>query len=554
MLKITLALILSIKQRAVMRIRSIRVKTTIPMALMVVVFMVCLVLFSDLFKKSNDALNQQADRYLKAVALVINADRDLYQAKVAELNLLNAEGDLSSQKADHDENIQQVKDRFARYEQLMSVHPQLLSTFSGFNSALSQWQKSSNALIASGTQASNYEQQKSAADKQFDAVRSMLDQAGEGAEKASQATANLMRATSSSQQSFIYSVLVIALLIAGFFSYLIPKQLTQQILSLRQRIQEIAAGNGDLRLRIKVTKDDEFGDLSHDFNAFLEKLRQLIFTIKQQSVSLGEVTGHLNQSSTKTEQITLDLGVAADSIVNSGYEMSAANQQMANNASETSNEARLADGFVLQGEAAVSKSHQAISRLVEGIDIALGQSSLLEQSSASIASVLEVIRNIAEQTNLLALNAAIEAARAGEQGRGFAVVADEVRTLATRTQDSTNDIQKMIEQLKNNVVESSSAIADSKSRADQTVGYFDEVDRIFAGLRSSFAKVQAMAAQTAQATEAQSGVATAINRNLDKLNEQTSSAKLIAETCKRQSDQVNQLYLELDNLVGRFKV
>ena len=537
-----------------MRIQSIRVKTTFPIALVAVVFILALVLFSRLINNSETALSEQTDRYLQAIALVINADRDLYQAKVAELNLLNAEGETNSEKSDHAENIQQVKDRFTRYSQLMSVHPQMLAAFSGFNAALSQWQQSSNALVAKGKQAANYTQQKALADKQFDTVRTMLDQAGEGAEKASQTAAEDMRLAIIKQQQITYVVIAIALLIAGFFSYLIPKQLTQQITSLRQRIQEIAAGDGDLRSRIQVIKDDELGDLSNEFNAFLEKLRHIISTVQQQSVSLGQVTRHLSDSSTKTEQITRVLGDAADSIVSAGHEMSAANQQMAANASETSAEAERADNFALQGEEAVAKSHQAIKSLVQDIDGALGQSQLLEKSSSSIASVLEVIRNIAEQTNLLALNAAIEAARAGEQGRGFAVVADEVRTLATRTQDSTNDIQVMIEQLKQNVTQSSSAISNSKQRADQTVGYFDEVDRIFAELRMSFGKVQSMAAETAQATEEQSGVATEISRNLYNLNEQTNSAKQVADTSKRQADQIDQLYHQLDNLVGRFKV
>ncbi|RUM55739.1 MAG: methyl-accepting chemotaxis protein, partial [Marinomonas sp.] len=194
------------------------------------------------------------------------------------------------------------------------------------------------------------------------------------------------------------------------------------------------------------------------------------------------MTTDLNHASERTSGVTMTLVNASNSIVSAAHQMSMSNQEMAGVANDTANEAQTSSELTNQGIQAVNTSQGAIDGLVRDINDALNRAGELEKSSEAIASVLEVIRNIAEQTNLLALNAAIEAARAGEQGRGFAVVADEVRTLATRTQDSTNEIETMIEQLKVNVQESSRAIQNSRNNADTTVANFDEVIRIFGSL------------------------------------------------------------------------
>ncbi|MGP0204871.1 methyl-accepting chemotaxis protein [Pseudomonas sp. NCHU5216] len=241
-------------------------------------------------------------------------------------------------------------------------------------------------------------------------------------------------------------------------------------------------------------------------------------------------------------------------MVSAATEMNVSNQQMAELAKSAAHEASHSSELTNQGANAVTQSNQAIEQLVSDIELALNRSADLEQSSVAITSVLEVIRTIAEQTNLLALNAAIEAARAGEQGRGFAVVADEVRTLATRTQDSTREIETMIGRLKASVAESNTAIRNSRQNADSTVQQIGRMVSIFDDLRTSFGKVQEMASQTALATDEQATVSQHISENLTALREESDGVRDMSEQVRSQSQQITDLYQALNNQVDSFKV
>ncbi len=537
-----------------MSLKSIRVKSSIPVFILAMTFILALFMFDHLIVLEETALEEQSGRYQGAISSVLKADSNLYQAKVAELNLLNQIGDVPTQHRIHGDKVQEASDRIKEYLDFMSVNPELQKEFTDLNLELTAWHQATNKLIKSGTYDPNYKSLEADASKLFDHIRKRLKIAGEKAISTAQKSREKVLTEVLEFGNFTFAILAIASLIVIFISYRMPKRLTQNINNVTLRIREIADGDGDLTARIEADSNDEIGDLAHEFNHFVDKLQKLIGTVQTQSVALGSVTGHLIESAKQTESITQALGHASDSTVNAGNEMSVSNQEMATMAEATSAEARHSDDISNQGISAVKASHTAIQDLVTDIDGALNQSQLLEQSSENIASVLEVIRTIAEQTNLLALNAAIEAARAGEQGRGFAVVADEVRTLATRTQDSTNDIQDMIEQLKSNVGHASSAIIRSKERADETVSHIDQVNTIFNELQVSFAKVQDLSSQTAKATQEQSDVSNMISQSMASLNEQTNAAKNVVDASRKQADEVENLYQALDQVVGRFKV
>ena len=495
-------------------------------------------------------------QYVEAMAEVLNADRDIYQAQLALEKLVHHEGSYSDNINRFKENANQVLLRFHSYRSFLIDEPQLIAPYNNFDAVFNQWYQQSLELISSTDSQihQTMSEQVERMDRKFVEVRSLLDESAETVRKHARDMKDDVAKQVAEYQDIAMVIIFIAFIAALVVGYVVPLRLTREVEHITRRIKEIAEGDGDLTQKINSDSKDELGDLSGQFDAFVEHLRSIVGAIQQQSNALGGTTTELNKVSTQAGEITGGLVQASESIVSAGSQMNMSNQHMAELARDTASEADTSNQLTQNGVVAVNTSNQAIASLVKDIDVALTRSEELEQSSEAIGSVLEVIRNIAEQTNLLALNAAIEAARAGEQGRGFAVVADEVRVLATRTQSSTDEIETMIVRLKQSVNESASAIQNSRANADSTVTNFDEVMHIFEDLSISFEKVQAMAAQTAQATQEQSTVANHINENLVGLKEQTDGVSEMALRVNQQSEQINQLYRSLSQQVDSFKV
>ncbi|WCN11974.1 HAMP domain-containing protein [Marinomonas mediterranea] len=537
-----------------MRLQSIRAKITAPLLLLAVIMVGTFAVMTSLIETQKSAMSRQAENYFGAVSVVLNADRDFYQARLAMEQIVAKQGNFDELYAEFDENAQQVIDRFNLYRDHVGDFPELYQDFKNFDALFSAWRSESAALLKNVQQGQDISAVFSATDQKFSDLRDILDKAGESVGNHAKAESAAIQSVVDFREALSIGAIVVTLIIVFLFGFFIPKQIANRTNNLAARIREIAEGNGDLTQRINSSAKDELGDLANEFDNFVERLRDIIETIQKQAHSLGGMTGELNGASSRTAGVTDALVNASNSIVSAGHQMSMANQQMSDVASETASESQNSNQLAEQGITAVNGSNDAIKGLVTDIDDALTRSDELQKSSEAIASVLEVIRNIAEQTNLLALNAAIEAARAGEQGRGFAVVADEVRTLATRTQDSTNEIESMIELLKVNVSESSKAIQNSRSNADKTVSNFDEVIRIFGALQESFGKVQEMAGQTAQATQEQAVVSNDINENLNSMKNQSDEVQAVSDMIQTQSTQISDLYKALDRQVGSFKI
>ncbi len=255
-----------------MKLQSIRVKSSLPIVLLGIAVVILIAGYTYLINLQKEAIDAQSERFLNAVSVVVNADRDLYQAKVAELHLVTQMKGDKEQLTDHQENAEQVKERFKQYLSYMSPYSEITSQFRNFDSAFDAWYTASTSYINNPADTS----QRQAAEQSFSALRNILDKAGEAADKTSQAETEKLMDKVMGFKVMLMLMIAVVLAVAGWFSYFVPRQLTKQINFVTERINEIASGDGDLTGRINVKTQDEFAELATAFNRFLDNLQQLI--------------------------------------------------------------------------------------------------------------------------------------------------------------------------------------------------------------------------------------------------------------------------------------
>jgi len=352
--------------------------------------------------------------------------------------------------------------------------------------------------------------------------------------------------------TIIIGLLAIAggILVAWFIGRGISGRIKKTVVALNN----IAEGEGDLTQRIEVESLDELGELSMSFNRFVERIHEMVKHISSSTVQLGAAAEEMSSITANTNQGIQRQRSETEQVATAMNEMTSTVQEVARHASEAATSAHNAEDESRHGHEVVQDTVNAINALANEIDKASEVIQRLEEDSQSIGTVLDVIRGIAEQTNLLALNAAIEAARAGEQGRGFAVVADEVRTLASRTQKSTEEINDMIGRLQDDARDAVKAIDDSKSQADVGVSSAKKAGESLDTITTSITNINDMNMQIASAADEQSSVAEEINKNIISINDVAEESVAAATQTSNASQEMATLADDLQMLVSRFKI
>lgn len=350
----------------------------------------------------------------------------------------------------------------------------------------------------------------------------------------------------------LISLLLLGLAAAG--ALYASNNMLKPIKRMVQSLDDIAKGEGDLTRRLEIDTHDEIGQLGESFNVFVSKLHSIIAGVVDVTNDVKTASSDINTQTLLIEDKLLKHNHETDLVATAITEMSATSHEVAQNTTQVAVSTQAATKEVANAQDCVDVSLSEVSNLMGEINQAAEQVNSLSEQSKKINSVLSVIGGIAEQTNLLALNAAIEAARAGEQGRGFAVVADEVRSLASRTQDSTLEINEMLSELHNLVTAAVGAMQASQQSCNRSVESSRAISESLGAVTTSVTTINDMSTQIATAATEQSSVTEEINRNVYAIQEIVNELTQSSKTTSSVSQHLAGRGQNLGDLVGQFKI
>ncbi|WP_286300621.1 methyl-accepting chemotaxis protein [Vibrio apostichopi] len=353
------------------------------------------------------------------------------------------------------------------------------------------------------------------------------------------------------RQSAIFGLMQLAVI--AFVAMFIIKKALAPLTTLSSAMEALSKGDGDLTQRITVNSKDEIGTLAHHVNAFIAKLQEIVRDIADSSHQLNQQSEvSTNVARQTSEGLSVQLHEISQ-IATAVHEMSATAEEVANNAQMTADSAIGSTENCEQGKQVIIRNQDSITNLAQQVENASGIIQEVEKNALDINAILATISDIAEQTNLLALNAAIEAARAGEQGRGFAVVADEVRVLSQRTHSSTDEIREMIETLQKNSVSAVESMQRSQDLAQSSVDDANNATTALEEIATSIQQISDMASQISNAASEQRTVTGEVSKNIQLVNDVSDNMSTEADNSRHLSEELRCIAQQLNTQVQLFK-
>ncbi|MFO6422738.1 methyl-accepting chemotaxis protein [Motilimonas sp. KMU-193] len=540
---------------------NFRVKLAIPVALVTVIFAI-------IFTYTLMAFNQQVEfnnQYTQDVQPVLmdldDGYRDVYQATAALQGLVIANGNktlIEKQVFEYNDNAPKARKRLLSSQRLIDMgflDRAQQSHLDELAKNFDTWLAMTKPYIATPEQApALFEQQGVELEQAFDKMRASLKQVQdallEQVEKTEQEKLDAISSAKMVMEAGGISALIAAIVLTWFLG----KILIAPVLRLTSAMKNIASGEGDLTARVPVETQDEIGQLAESFNTFVEKIQQ---TITEVIISSNAVRAEMTNIQSITQGVAQGASnqqFESDAVATAVHELSATSETVSQNAEDAAHASQDADNEATSAKRIISTTVVSIQSLSNELQQAAQVINTLEHDVGNIASILDVIRGIADQTNLLALNAAIEAARAGEQGRGFAVVADEVRSLASKTQASTGEIQNMIEKLQNGAKQAVSVMTSSQESGQQTATQASEAGASLDTIVNAIAMINDINIQIATAAKEQNHVSEEVSSNVQRIADNSHQVVEMVASAENACESLAQQCESLDQLVAQFKV
>lgn len=537
-------------------LRQIKIESLLQTLSIATLFLFIVGLFS-VYQLLSDMDNNLAHGQIDTQAIMLLKD--------ARFNTVQVQQFLTDMGVTHDHRVKVDAERhmqlaLQQLQQLTILLPEMENQVEMLRRAIKELYKTglemAEVYIEKGTSAGNIIMQRQGSgldDRSLTVARQLEELASDLQSGFKEANHNIQEVVSFMISAAIW-IGIFGIVILGSFLLVIRFKIVLPLRDLNSSLKSMAANGKDLTLMLDSQGDDELAEIARNFNYFMQKLRGLLQKILLSSSQLRDSGERMSNTTEQTLSGMGQLTEESGQLSNAINELNTALISVADNTSTAASSAQQTESAANHGLEIVTDNQQRIANLAAKVNQVSQSIMQLEEDSNAIGTILDVISNIADQTNLLALNAAIEAARAGEQGRGFAVVADEVRTLAGRTQSATLEIQEMIEKLQRSAKIAAEEMSEGQRMAETGQKRAGMVGESLQEIVSEVSQMSQMNMQIASSTEQQSAMVTQVSRSIDNVSNISQKTLSVAHSSVEMVSEVVRLGNELDNLINEFKL